>query len=88
MFSTKPKVLPILASTPAKTKTYSSGVVDLMFSISTIKDEHANVVVEIDMEEGISISVQPKSNVATAPSLVLVIEDSKVEEIEAIVMEN
>jgi hypothetical protein len=81
-------VLPILTSTPTKAKAYSSGVVDLMFSITTIKDEHANVVVEIDMEEGISIPVQPKSIFATAPSLVLVIEDSKVEEIEAIVMEN
>jgi len=88
MFSTKPKVLPILASTPAKDKAYFSGVVDLMLSNTTIKDEHANVVVEIDMEGGISIPVQPKSIVANAPSLVLVIEDSKVEEIEAIVMEN
>lgn len=87
MFLAKLKVLLVLASTPTKVKAHSNGVVDPTFSGTTIKDEHANLVVEIGMDEGISISVQPKSIVATAPSLALAMEDSRIEEKKAIVME-
>jgi hypothetical protein len=50
-----------------------------MFSNTNIKDEHANMVVEIGMEEGISILVQPKSTIAIAPNLALTMEDSGVD---------
>jgi hypothetical protein len=87
MFLAKLKVLPVLASTPTKAKAHSSGVVDPTFFGTTIKDEHANLVVKIGMEEGTSISIQPKSIVAIAPSLALAMEDSRIEETKAIVME-
>jgi hypothetical protein len=50
-----------------------------MFSNTNIKEEHANMVVEIGMEEGISILVQPKSTIAIAPNLALTMEDSRVD---------
>ncbi len=79
MFLAKPKVLPVLASTLAKVRTHSGRIVNLMFSNTNIKDEHANMVVEIGMEEGISILVQPKSTIAIAPNLALTMEDSGVD---------
>jgi hypothetical protein len=62
-----------------------------MLSDTNIKGEHANMVVEIGMEEGTLVLVQPKSTIAITPSFVFTMEDSRVdvrlEEIEAIVME-
>ncbi len=72
-------MLPFLVSTLTKVKAHFGQVVNLTLSNTNIKDEHANMVVEIGMEEGISILVQPKSTIAIAPNLALTMEDSGVD---------
>ncbi len=65
-----------------------------MFFGTTIKNEHANLMAEFDMEGGTSILVWPKIIVvptAIVPSLIIAMEDLrvdvKVEETEATIME-
>jgi hypothetical protein len=48
----------VQTSAPTKATTHSSGTIDLMLSNTTIKDECANLMVEISMEGATLILVQ------------------------------
>ncbi len=52
---------PIQAFAIVEITTCSSGAIDLTFSSTTVKDEHANSVVETDVEGAILILVQLKT---------------------------
>jgi len=69
------------------------GIADATFFGTIVKDEHANLMVEFDMEEGTLISVQPKRIdvlVTITPSLATTMEDlgvdAKVEETKATII--
>jgi hypothetical protein len=69
------------------------GTADQTFFSTIVKDEHANLVVEFDMEEGTLISIQPKPIdvlVTITPSLATTMEDLgvdvKVEETKATII--
>jgi hypothetical protein len=73
---------PILAFEPAKVTTTFSETTDQMLFGTMIKDKHANLMVEFDMEEGTSILIQPEPiaiHVATITSLVVITVDPRVD---------
>jgi len=81
---------PISAFALAKVTATFSETTNQMFFGTMIKDKHANLMVEFDMEEGTSILIQLKPiaiHVATTTSLVVIIVDPRVEETKAAIME-
>jgi hypothetical protein len=70
----------VIAFVPAEVTVVSSETINKMLSDTTIKDKHANPLVESSMEEGILIIIQlkPIANLVTiAPSFTIPIIDPR-----------